>query len=109
LTMLAVPGASDILNRALTALLEAVAPSACALYKLSYEQASSDRQPIITPQHSATVFEFPSPSLGLSFDDTSLDTVKKAWKLIMKDESVDDAYMMFEDREGMGDDDSIFD
>jgi len=107
--MLAIPGAPDILNRALTALLETMAPSACALYKLSYEQAASDRQPILTPQHSATVFEFPSPSLGLSFDDTTLDAVRDAWKLVMKDDALDDAYMAFEDREGMGDDDDLFD
>jgi hypothetical protein len=103
--MLATPQASHILNVALTALLQAVTPSANPLYKLYYEQTTSARQSQVTSLRSAAVFEFPSPSLSLSFDDSSLDPVKEAWKLVMKDEASEDAYMVFEDREGMDDDD----
>ncbi|KAI0393376.1 GDP dissociation inhibitor [Xylariaceae sp. FL0594] len=111
LTVLAASGvdSSHILDIALTELIQHNAPSACVLYKMYYEQVASDRQPIITPQRSATVFEFPSPSLGLSFDDTSLDAVKEAWKLVMKNDAVDDEYMKFEDREGMEEEDVVFD
>ncbi|KAI3327267.1 GDP dissociation inhibitor [Xylariaceae sp. AK1471] len=105
LTMLATPQASHILDIALTALLQVVTPSTDSLYKLYYEQTTSARQYLVTSRRSAAVFEFPSPSLGLSFDDASLDDVKEAWKLVMKDEASDGTYMVFEDREGMGDDD----
>ncbi|KAI1276456.1 rab protein geranylgeranyltransferase component A [Xylaria sp. FL0933] len=104
LTMQAAPQSSQILDQALTALLQAVSTTADVLYKLYYEQASSSHQPLVTSQGSATVFEFPSPSLSLAFDDEGLDAVQEAWKLIMKDQS-DDTFMQFEDREGMGDDD----
>ncbi|KAI0454026.1 GDP dissociation inhibitor-domain-containing protein [Xylaria acuta] len=108
LTMEAIPQSLDILDMALTALLQAVATAADVLYKLYYEQATSARKSLVTSQDSATVFEFPSPSLGLAFDDGSLDTVKEAWKIVMKDEVLDDTFMKFEDREGMGDDDDVY-
>ncbi|KAI1814586.1 GDP dissociation inhibitor-domain-containing protein [Poronia punctata] len=107
LTMLAVPRASHILDSTLSTLIQASAPSTRVLYKLYYEQSASDSQAIVTPRDGATVFEFPSPSLGLSFDDASLNPVKEAWKLVMKGDASDDAYMMFEDREGMVDDESF--
>ncbi|KAI8953373.1 rab protein geranylgeranyltransferase component A [Xylaria longipes] len=109
LTMEVKPQSPDILDMALTALLQAAATTADVLYKLYYEQATSARESVVTSQGSATVFEFPSPSLGLAFDDGSLDAVKEAWKIVMKDEDLDDAFMKFEDREGMGDDDDVYD
>jgi Rab proteins geranylgeranyltransferase component A len=94
-----------VLDIALTALLQVVTPTADILYKLYYEQTTSTRQPLVTSQGGATVFEFPSPSLGLAFDDRDLEAVKTAWKLVMKDEAANESYMKFEDREGLGDDD----
>ncbi|KAI0487258.1 GDP dissociation inhibitor-domain-containing protein [Xylaria cf. heliscus] len=105
LTMEAVPQSRDILDMALTALLQAMAATADVLYKMYYEQAASARKSTVTSQGSVTVFEFPSPSLGLAFDDGSLDDVKKAWKIVMKDEVLDEGFMKFENREGVGDDD----
>ncbi|TGJ85676.1 hypothetical protein E0Z10_g3114 [Xylaria hypoxylon] len=105
LTMQAAPQSPHVLDMALTALLQAATTTADILYKLYYEQATSSRQPLVTSQGSATVFELPSPSLGLAFDDENLVAVKEAWKIVMKDEALDDAFMKFEDREGMGDDD----
>lgn len=109
LTMSTTSQGFSVLDAALTALLQAVTPTGDVLYKLYYEQTTSAREPLVTTRRSATVFEFPSPSLGLSFEDTSLDAVKEAWKLVMKDDVTDGSYMMFEDREGMGDDDDGFD
>ncbi|KAI1755950.1 rab protein geranylgeranyltransferase component A [Xylaria castorea] len=109
LTMEAMPQSSDILDIALTALLQVLETTADVLYKLYYEQATSTRKSVVTSQGSATVFEFPSPSLGLAFDDTSLDTVEEAWKIVMNKEVLDDAFMKFEDREGMGDEDDVYD
>lgn len=58
----------------------------------------------------ASLFSFPPPSLGLAFDDGCLDAVKAAWKLVVKDEGLGDEYMVFEDREGVGDDaDDVYD
>ncbi|KAI0908670.1 rab protein geranylgeranyltransferase component A [Ustulina deusta] len=109
LTMQATPQSPDALDLALTALLQAVTATADVLYKLYYEQAASSRQSLVIQQGSATVFEFPSPSLSLAFDDASLDAVQEAWKLITRDKALDDAFMQFEDREGMGDDDDVYD
>ncbi|KAI0521095.1 rab protein geranylgeranyltransferase component A [Xylaria bambusicola] len=109
LTMQTTPQSSHLLDAALTALLQNETTTADVLYKLYYEQAATSRQPLATPQGSATVFEFPSPSLSLAFDDGSLDAVQEAWKLIMKDEGIDDAFMQFEDREGVDDDDDVYD
>jgi Rab proteins geranylgeranyltransferase component A len=103
--MQATPQSPQALDTALTALLQAVTPTAAILYKLYYEQTTSTRQSLVTSQGGATVFEFPSPSLGLAYDDESLDAVKEAWKLVMKDEAHDDSFMKFEDREGLEDDD----
>ncbi|KAI8623390.1 GDP dissociation inhibitor [Xylariaceae sp. FL1651] len=108
LTTLATSQAVHILDAALVALLQVAATSAECLYKLYYEQTTSARQPLTTLRGNATVFEFPSPSLGLAFDDASLEAVKEAWKLVMKGDASDDTYLIFEDREGMGDDDDIY-
>ncbi|KAI1328156.1 GDP dissociation inhibitor-domain-containing protein [Xylariaceae sp. FL0255] len=109
LSTLTTPEASQILDTALESFLEATAPSTEILYKLSYEQTTSPCEPITTTtnaQGGASVFKFPSPSLSLSFDDSNLDAVQEAWKLIMKGEAAgDDQYLVFEDREGVGDDD----
>ncbi|KAI1365402.1 rab protein geranylgeranyltransferase component A [Xylaria arbuscula] len=105
LTVQKTPQSSHHLDLALTALLQATTDGTDVLYKLYYEQATSSRHPLTTPQGSATVFEFPSPSLSLAFDDGSLDAVQEAWKLVMKDEAAENAFMQFEDREGMGNDD----
>ncbi|KAI0440761.1 rab protein geranylgeranyltransferase component A [Xylaria telfairii] len=109
LTMKAGTHSPDILDMALTALLQAVTTTADILYKLYYEQATSARTSVVTSQGSATVFEFPSPSLGLAFDDKSLDAVKEAWKIVVQDEVLDDTFMEFEDREGVDDDDNGYD
>lgn len=105
LTMQAIAQSTHVLGSALTALLQAVTPTADVLYKLYYEQGMSARQPSVTPHGSATVFEFPSPSLGLAFDDESLDAVQEAWKLVLKDEATQDSYMKFDNREDMEDED----
>ncbi|KAI1741856.1 rab protein geranylgeranyltransferase component A [Xylaria scruposa] len=114
MTMRAVPQSYEALDGALECVLRVIetipdGPEADVLYKLYYEQGTSAREPVIKSQGSATVFEFPSPSVGLAFDDTSLAAVKEAWKIVMNNEVSDDEFMKFEDREGMGDDDDISD
>ncbi|KAI0400410.1 rab protein geranylgeranyltransferase component A [Xylaria palmicola] len=109
LTMQAVPQSAGVLDVALAALLKAATTTGDVLYKLYYEQGMSARNPLVTSQGSATAFELPSPSLGLAFDDKILDAIREAWKLVMKSEAPDSAFMRFEDREGIVDDDDSYD
>ncbi|CAJ2503975.1 Uu.00g113690.m01.CDS01 [Anthostomella pinea] len=116
LTTLSTPQATQRLAAALDALLKAVAagsaePATC-LYKLQYEQSLSTRESLRTTRGKSSTFKFPSPSLSLALDDTGLDAVKDAWSLIMGDDadSDDTEYMVFQDREGVGDDnDDVYD
>ncbi|KAI1456768.1 GDP dissociation inhibitor [Annulohypoxylon moriforme] len=109
---LTTPQSTERLSKALDALLSAATPpdaqKPICLYKLSYEQSLSPREPSRTTRGKTSTFAFPSPSLNLAFDDSCLDTVKDAWKVVMGDEGPDDEYMVFEDREGMGDDDEVY-
>ncbi len=123
------PHSRQILDRALELLLRAAAPRgenpATALFKLRYVQSlgadgdgngngngSSERETSRDGSRggdggggAASSFSFPPPSPGLSFDDGCLDAVKAAWKLVMGDGVPEDQYMVFPDREGVGDDD----
>ncbi|RYO98245.1 hypothetical protein DL766_007572 [Monosporascus sp. MC13-8B] len=108
LTTSTVSDAPQILERALESLLRAAAApgeTPVALYKVQYVQSLSGREVSSTARGGATLFSFPSPSLGLSFDDGCLDAVKAAWKLVTKDEFPEDEYMAFQDREAVDDDD----
>ncbi|KAI1091358.1 GDP dissociation inhibitor [Rostrohypoxylon terebratum] len=109
LSTLATEGSAQALETALTQLLSAATPPDVqkpkSLYSLAYEQSLSPREPSRTTRGKTSTFAFPSPSLNIAFDDGCLDAVKDAWKLVVGDESPDDEYMIFEDREGVGDDD----
>ncbi|XDG07801.1 hypothetical protein ABKA04_007416 [Annulohypoxylon sp. FPYF3050] len=112
LSTLATEGSAQALEKALAQVLSAATPSDAqkpkCLYSLSYEQALSPREPSHTTRGKTSTFAFPSPSLNLAFDDGCLDAVKDAWKLVVGDESSEDEYMVFEDREGVGDDDQVY-
>ncbi|KAI0385020.1 GDP dissociation inhibitor [Hypomontagnella monticulosa] len=113
LTTLATPQSIQRLEEALDALLAAATPpesvKPVCLYKLQYDQSLSSREPASTTHGDVTTFAFPSPSLNLAFDDSCLEPVKDAWKVVMGDDTPEDAYMIFEDREGVGDDDEVYD
>ncbi|KAI2468162.1 GDP dissociation inhibitor [Annulohypoxylon bovei var. microspora] len=110
LATLATPQSTTRLASALDALLSAAtpadAPESTCLYKLQYEQSVSPREPSRATRGSTSTFAFPSPSLGLAFDDGCLDTVKDAWKLVVGDDCTEE-YMVFEDREGADDDEEV--
>ncbi|XXH02389.1 R8 protein [Hypoxylon texense] len=114
LTTQAAPQAVQRLESALSDLLAAVPLSdgqtapAC-LYKLQYDQSLSARVASVTERGSVSTFAFPSPSLSLAFDDGCLDTVRDAWKLVVGDDAPEDEYMVFQDREGVADDDDAYD
>ncbi|KAI0113898.1 GDP dissociation inhibitor-domain-containing protein [Hypoxylon sp. NC0597] len=113
LTTLAAPQSAQRLGSALDALLAAAtpidSPKPVCLYKLQYEQSLSARKPSRTTRGGVSTFAFPSPSLNLAFDDGCLEAVKDAWKLVMGGEASEDEYMVFQDREGVGDEDEVYD
>lgn len=71
-----------------------------SLYQLYYEQTTGGNLLLREPVGSLPKFLFPTLSLGLTLDDTDLDPVLDAWKLVMGDDSQDNEFMVFEDREG---------
>ncbi|KAI1343360.1 GDP dissociation inhibitor [Xylariaceae sp. FL0016] len=107
LTTLSSSGAPQRLEKALDALLQmsmTLAPQApSCLFKLLYEQYAGKCSS--SPNKSTSMFEFPAPSFGLAFDDSCLDAVKDAWNHVTGDSTNDDQYMIFQDRESVGDDD----
>ncbi|KAI9838996.1 MAG: hypothetical protein M1819_004204 [Sarea resinae] len=52
----------------------------------------------------AKVYLFSPPSLDLAFDDRILDAVKQVWKNIIGEEVDESSFMVFEERNGMGED-----
>ncbi|KAI1211940.1 GDP dissociation inhibitor [Annulohypoxylon truncatum] len=112
LATLATPQSTTRLNSALDALLSTATPADAqkptCLYKLSYEQSLSSREPSRVTRGKTSTFAFPSPSLSLAFDDGCLDAVQDAWKLVMGDDGPENEYMVFQDREGVGDDDEVY-
>lgn len=76
------------------------------LYQLYYEQKSSHIKTAVSrSQH----FDFPTPSVSLTFNDTVLEPVQQAWEQIMgpPPEDEDIQFMVFADREGVGDDNDL--
>jgi hypothetical protein len=87
------------------------------LYQIRYTQTSASPLSDKVPQELETppttlntpknVLLFPSPSLGLVFDDSILERVKMFWGVIVgesRDEEDGEDCMVFEDREGFGTD-----
>ncbi|KAI0172754.1 GDP dissociation inhibitor [Hypoxylon sp. FL1284] len=113
LTTLAAPQAVQRLESALSHLLATVTPGAATapvcLYKLQYEQSLSAREASNTRRGGVSTFAFPSPSLSLAFDDGCLSAVRDAWKLAVGDDASEDEYLVFQDREGVADDDDVYD
>ncbi|KAI1851158.1 hypothetical protein JX265_013276 [Neoarthrinium moseri] len=104
------PSAKKNLEQALGSLLATAAEqeTPICLYQLYYEQTVSEGTPLVETVGAVPKFSFPSPSPNLAFDDSSLDTVKQAWKQVMGDEAQDDEFMIFEDREGADANDEIY-
>jgi hypothetical protein len=102
LSTISQPDAKLLLENALSSLLTAVgevqAPE--VLYRLSYTQHQR-------PSHSSNpnIVTLPTLPLDLAFNDAALASVKTAWETCKRDDDSDDEYMLFEDREGAGDDD----
>ncbi|KAI1778983.1 GDP dissociation inhibitor-domain-containing protein [Hypoxylon cercidicola] len=114
LTTQAAPKAVERLESALRNLLTAATPADSSttpvcLYKLQYEQSLSARESSTTTRNGVSTLAFPSPSLSLAFDDGCLNAVRDAWKLVAGEDASEDEYMVFQDREGIADDDDAYD
>lgn len=97
----------ELLEKALDELLRAAGdetPAGKPLYRLSYEH-SGVKQPSFATQGKTGIFS-PLP-LDLAFNDSTLAPVEQAWKFIVGE--TDEEYMVFEDREGVNDEDDRFD
>lgn len=107
MTTLSIPDAKDILQQALHAFLgisgDDQPPQ--VLYQLQYEQLGGSK----TIQTEGSTITLPTPSLSLSLEDSILGPVHEAWEKVMGDAAVEAEYMAFSDREGVMDDDDVYD
>ncbi|KAF4124477.1 GDP dissociation inhibitor [Geosmithia morbida] len=108
LSTVSTPASKDVLDKALSSLLEAAVPSGQkpppCLYKLSYEQtATTDRTNV---DDDGPIVNIPPLPLDLSFNDGVMDCVQKAWESVKADDDTHvSEYMKFDDREGAEDND----
>ncbi|SCV36106.1 related to rab geranylgeranyl transferase component A [Fusarium fujikuroi] len=97
--------AKSVLKKALSSLIAAVSKdhnASLPIYQVYYEQSGG----LNSLSVDGDIATFSLPSLGLAFDDSILDSVHEAWKLInAQSEGTSADYMQFEDREGGVDDD----
>ncbi|KAM3523097.1 hypothetical protein NHJ13051_005277 [Beauveria bassiana] len=110
LSTISTASSKAILDAALSSLLHAASEGSAALevvYKLQYEQLG-ERTPSLDTSEDDIV-TFGAPVLDLAFRDTMLQPVGQAWeKFLGKAGEIDAEYLVFEDREGVSDDDDPF-
>ena len=77
------------------------------MYQLYYEQTTGSSKSSINGQE----FLFSPPLMDLAFNDSTLVAVQEAWRRVLgpMDQDEEAEYMKFQDREGMGDDDDVYD
>ncbi|KAF3765059.1 hypothetical protein M406DRAFT_278760 [Cryphonectria parasitica EP155] len=98
----------SLLENTITSLLSALAPehgtAPHSLYQLYYEQKASTNSTIIDD---GQVLDFPTTPASLSFDDGILGPVQQVWRKVLGEAAQDEDvhYMVFADREGVGDED----
>ncbi|KAK4200629.1 GDP dissociation inhibitor-domain-containing protein [Triangularia verruculosa] len=106
-TTISKPASQDLLQEALDSFLAAVAGDTVpqCLYQLQYKQLRSSAQ----SQASGSIFDFAPPRPALAFDDSTLQSVHDAWKMVLGDDAIEEEYLTFADREGAMDDDEVYD
>jgi len=110
LSTLLTPTSRNLLEKALSSLLAAVAngesEAPSALYKLYYEQTSGSSTSVDVD---GAIVDFPPLPLDLAFNDAVMGQVRAAWDAVTKGDEPDGSagYMKFEDREGAVDDDNF--
>lgn len=96
----------DLLLAALMPEDGASAPPPRCLYQLYYEQTAPINPKVTEENDHRTLTFAPTPN-SLTFDDEILDSVQQVWQKVMGEAAEDEdvQYMVFTDREGVGDDD----
>lgn len=112
LTTLASPTPSSLLEAALASLLAALASEDGTLpkpvWQMRYEQAAPNDNTGASNDSETGLFTFAPAAPELAFKDTLLEPVKDAWRTVLGTEvtpEMEEAYLKFEDREGVADDD----
>lgn len=102
------PESNILLEEVTTTLLSALAPEDGAppkcLYQVSYEQKTSTAETAVAE---GRILDFPTPPVSLTFDDAALHPVQEVWRRVAGEAAAEDdvQYMVFADREGVGDGD----
>lgn len=102
------PESSALLDHTVTSVLAALASEQghvpLSLYQLYYEQRSTANK---TVTGEGRIRNFPAPPVSLTFDDDLLEPVQQVWQKVIPEAAEDDniQYMIFADREGVGDED----
>lgn len=106
MTTLSTPDAKEILQQALGAFLGVTSDDQApqVLYQLQYEQLGGSEK----IRTEGSILTLPSPSLSLALEDSILEPVREAWKMVMGDAAVEAEYMAFPDREGAAEEDDIY-
>lgn len=102
------PESRSLLDRAVNLVLAALVAEdgrvPQSLYQLSYEQRSGVDN---TVTGEGRIHSFPIPPVSLTFDDEILEPVQQIWQKVMPEAAENETveYMVFADREGVGDED----
>lgn len=98
----------SLLDRALSSFLDAASsdgePPKC-IWRLHYEQAVGTGS--LTVDNNIGTFGMLPPDLA--FNDSVLIPVQQAWNMVAGTSEDTEEYMKFDDREGVNDDDDVFD
>ncbi|KAK0729962.1 GDP dissociation inhibitor [Lasiosphaeris hirsuta] len=107
LTTSTTPDAKEILAQSLQLLSEAIDADhiPLSLFQMYHEHGRGS----VASRPDGSIFNFPDASLSLLFDDSTLEPVHEAWKQVMGEAEVDTDYMTFPDREGVMDDEDMYD
>ncbi|KAG5980094.1 hypothetical protein E4U55_004389 [Claviceps digitariae] len=109
LSTLSCPNSTALLDKALSKLLVTAAVSSSepvkCLWRLRYEQTCGNAS-FTLQDHIGTFGRF---TPDLTFNDSVLEPVQQAWQAVVGLDADKSSYMRFEDREGVQDDEDVFD
>ena len=108
MTTMSQPDAKSVLEFALQSFLAAVGADQTpdVLYQLYYEQLTSSND----TKQDGSLIDLPVTPPSLIFDDSILDSVKQAWKVVVGDAAAaEEEFMTFPNREGAEEEDDVYD
>ncbi|KAK3367075.1 GDP dissociation inhibitor [Lasiosphaeria ovina] len=107
LTTPSITDSKEVLEQAVQSFLGAVNREQVphSVYQLYYEHLGGSAGSRTEGQ----VFNFPTASPSLSFNDSTLKVVREAWREVLGEAATGADYMVFQDREGAVDDEEMYD